>query len=352
LRARRGVAAGLGDESPTSHAAIGTSLGDAAYCLEALTMIVARSLSLLSPSQVDLRAEEVGRAAPVATRAKRSSQSSGAAVTSFAALVLLAVACGWLFRDRIAFTPKSGVGYALGVFGGTAMLVLSLYPVRKNLRFMRRWGALRHWFRLHMILGVVGPVLILFHCKFHLGALNSNAALFSMLVVATSGMVGRYIYTRISHGLYGARATLDELHAELDVSAHTLDEQLPPASRVAESLAAFAMRARAPRRTIVGRLARTAALPFQAMWVRRRMLRDLRADLDTQAEHNGWDDRRRRAHEAATCQLIGTYIAALVKDVQFSAYERLFSLWHALHVPLFVMLLLAGVMHVVAVHMY
>ena len=37
---------------------------------------------------------------------------------------------------------------------------------------------------------------------------------------------------------------------------------------------------------------------------------------------------------------------------EFQAYERLFSLWHALHLPLIFMLLVAAVVHIVAVHVY
>jgi hypothetical protein len=33
-------------------------------------------------------------------------------------------------------------------------------------------------------------------------------------------------------------------------------------------------------------------------------------------------------------------------------YEGLFSLWHVLHLPLFFMLLIAGITHVVAVNVY
>jgi hypothetical protein len=36
----------------------------------------------------------------------------------------------------------------------------------------------------------------------------------------------------------------------------------------------------------------------------------------------------------------------------FQAFERLFSLWHALHIPLIAMLLLAGIVHVIVVHLY
>jgi hypothetical protein len=110
-----------------------------------------------------------------------------------------------LWREHVPLTPESGLGYALGVCGGVTTLVLAMFAVRKRLRFMRRWGVLRHWFRVHMILGALAPVLVLFHCNFRLGAPNSNVALTSMLVVAASGVVGRFICTHISHGLYGAR---------------------------------------------------------------------------------------------------------------------------------------------------
>jgi hypothetical protein len=37
---------------------------------------------------------------------------------------------------------------------------------------------------------------------------------------------------------------------------------------------------------------------------------------------------------------------------EFAACERLFALWHVLHMPLFFMLVIAGLVHVVAVHVY
>jgi hypothetical protein len=37
---------------------------------------------------------------------------------------------------------------------------------------------------------------------------------------------------------------------------------------------------------------------------------------------------------------------------EFESYERLFSVWHALHLPLIFMLLLAASVHIVAVHVY
>jgi hypothetical protein len=282
--------------------------------------------------------------------ARASAKSSGTAV--FTAVIVVVVACGWLLRHRTPLTPESGLGYALGVAGGATILLLLSYSARKRLRFLGGWGLLSDVFHVHMVLGVFGPVLILFHCNFRLGAPNSNVALFSMLVVATSGVVGRYVYTRVSHGLYGARATFDELHQQLVGSAHALQEQLPPASRALQRLTSFSAHARASDPRMGVRLYRLAALPLLAVWVRRGALADLRGDFDDVAERQRWDARERVAHEDAIRAMIRGYIALVVKEAQFSAYERLFALWHALHVPLFVMLLLAGALHVVAVHMY
>jgi cell division protein FtsL len=40
------------------------------------------------------------------------------------------------------------------------------------------------------------------------------------------------------------------------------------------------------------------------------------------------------------------------KVAQFSAFERLFSLWHIIHVPFFCMMVISVLVHVLAVHMY
>src|SRR5205814_2919423 len=69
------------------------------------------------------------------------------------------------------------------------------------------------WFRFHMVLGIGGPLCILYHCNFSTGATNSNVALFSMLTVAGSGIIGRYIYAHIHNGLYGRKLEFGELRA-------------------------------------------------------------------------------------------------------------------------------------------
>ena len=45
-------------------------------------------------------------------------------------------------------------------------------------------------------------------------------------------------------------------------------------------------------------------------------------------------------------------LAASRRVAGFEGYERLFSLWHALHIPLIFMMIIAAVIHIVAVHVY
>src|ERR1700681_2435038 len=110
-------------------------------------------------------------------------------------------------------TPQRGLGYWLGITGGSMMLLLLLYSARKRLSWLRWLGGIPAWFEFHMVLGVVGPILVLFHANFSLGATNSNVALVSMLLVAGSGVIGRYIYTRLHARLEGHEDTLEQLKA-------------------------------------------------------------------------------------------------------------------------------------------
>ena len=104
------------------------------------------------------------------------------------------------------------------------------------------------------------------------------------------------------------------------------------------------------QRTFV--LARPIVGAFGAFMARRRLAQYVHREL--QVEAGGTSRQHGQANRLAG--VAGTYIdsrlAATRKVVEFSAFERLFSLWHALHMPLFIMMIVAGVVHVIAVHIY
>jgi hypothetical protein len=60
---------------------------------------------------------------------------------------------------------------------------------------------------------------------------------------------------------------------------------------------------------------------------------------------------RGRLTQAAQRYVEARLVAAR-RVAEFEASERLFAAWHVLHMPLFLMLVVVGVVHVFAVHMY
>lgn len=267
------------------------------------------------------------------------------AVFALCALAWFVARSGW-------YTPASDVGYYMGVVGGVMMLLLLFYPLRKHLRFMQRLGAMRHWFRLHMLLGIGGPLLILLHSTFRIGSLNAGVAMACMVLVAGSGIVGRFIYTRIHHGLYGRRASVQELQAQLGLCEGEVRSKFHFVPAVEERLTAFGSVAHSPATSAGGNVWRALTLGLRARHVRRQCRRDLKRILGAHAAQRGWPREKLRRRVESADEMVGTYLEAVRNAAHFGVYERLFSLWHVLHVPFVFMLAISGVVHVIAVHMY
>lgn len=253
---------------------------------------------------------------------------------------------GWATRDEQILTAESGLGYALGIAGGSMMLLLLLYPLRKKARFMRNLGPIKHWFRLHMTFGVLGPVCILYHCSFQLGSLNSNVALFCMVTVASSGLIGRYLYMNIHNGLYGSKANLAGLRRDADALRQDLAERVEFAPHLLQRLDAFEQR-------VLSRHGLANLLLGFSVWRERAALRrHIRTELLRHAEAGSLSRSELRALHRSLRRHVSARLESVRKIAGLGLYERLFSLWHLLHFPLFLMLVLAGVVHVFAVHIY
>ncbi len=254
-----------------------------------------------------------------------------------ALLVIATVALfGWYAMSQPGYTSGSRVGYNIGLAGAILMLILFLYPLRKHVRWLNAAGPLREWLSLHMLLGICGPLLILFHSRFQIDSMNAGIAMTSMLVVAGSGIVGRFIYTRIHHELRGRKLAAIELRAALAESLTRIEggKSLPAsARRILESYEAYAEHNPGG---IIARVLKFLLIGGRRMWTAGRIRRQL----------SGYPGGRR-----ITIQ-IENYINGLQRVAQFSIYERLFSLWHLLHIPLVALLILSAVFHVIAVHMY
>lgn len=270
----------------------------------------------------------------------------------FASTMLLLVYTGWHNRAESYLTAESGVGYALGIIGGSLMLLLLLYPLRKRVAFMRHLGPVKFWFRFHMLLGIIGPICILYHANFRLGAVNSNVALICMLIVAASGLIGRYLYRNIHHGLYGRKATLKELADDEIRLKDRLDaalESMPALRHRLQKLRAWEPR---PERGVFHELIRIMGFGLWTHWAHLALRLKVSRVLAVQGRARGWSARETKLKRREAGRYLNDFFTAVRRVARFSVFERLFSLWHLLHMPLFIMMAVTGVIHVIAVHMY
>lgn len=250
---------------------------------------------------------------------------------------------GWRTRDEYYFVAEEGLGYALGWVGLGMMLLLLLYSARKRWLWLGRAGGIQHWFHVHMALGLLGPTAILFHSNFSLGSLNANVALFCMLTVSLSGIVGRFIYTRIHLEYRGRVASFAELRAQASSEGGILAAAMGEGSEAAEILDAHRRWAFADR-SLPGRLGMMCTIGVRGRRARGRVMRAVRAA----ARRSGTS----RSDGRALRRAVKAQLRAIKRVAEYSVYERFFALWHALHLPFCVGLFAAAAVHVVAVHMY
>lgn len=261
------------------------------------------------------------------------------------------VFAAWLISRQRWFSAGSDTGYWLGVAGGVLMLLLFLYPLRKRVRWMSSIGRTQHWFIAHMVLGIGGPWLILVHSTFHARSLNAEVALNSMLVVAASGVIGRFLYVRVHRGLQGQRRTLEELHEALGVEEDAVASKLRFSDEARQLLSRFHAETSA---ALAGRVSTTSALAvsWRRFAIQHRVMKVVARDLTRYGQQHGWTARDVRDRTERARRWVKGYLAAAVAVAQFSTMDRLFSLWHVLHVPFVYIMVVTAIAHVVAVHMY
>jgi len=260
-------------------------------------------------------------------------------------LLILAVLVwlGFEVANGRYYKPGVGLGYNLGLVGGLMMLILLMYSFRKHVKFMQGLGKLKYWFRVHMILGVLGPVLVIFHTTFRLGSMNATIAFYCMVVVASSGLIGKFAYTRIHRGLYGSRSSLKEAREELAGSSGDVKSKLHFLPKVEKKITYFEYLALEKKRNF-----------FEGIW--------FFLTFDVRRMYIAWQCKRYiykkmgpdRMHDVAkeASKLVSQYLIQIQTVAQFKKFEQIFSAWHVLHIPLMYMMVATAIFHVIYVHMY
>jgi hypothetical protein len=249
------------------------------------------------------------------------------------------------------FATGTVASYWAGVAGAVIMGLLFLYSVRKHFKFMRGKGAMKWWFIAHMILGILGPMLILLHTDFHTHSLNGAWAYYSMIVVVSSGLTGRFLFRRANRGLHGGKTTLEAIQADARDEEAEAYTALAFAPTVEAELLAFEAKELAPC-TWYTCIRQVWLLPVKQQVVYYRCSKVLWQVLKDRQELNGWDNEALMLRYSVAQRLTMQYLNAVVKVAQFKAYTELFALWHVIHVPFLFTLVVSTIIHIYAVLVY
>ncbi len=253
-------------------------------------------------------------------------------------------------------------GYNLGLAGGLMMLTLLLYPLRKRWKLMDKVGPLPVWFRWHMVLGILGPLTIIFHSTYHVyipfihptGSINAAVAMYCMLLVSGSGTFGRFFYTKIHHGLYGRQTTVNELRSEMEQTGD-VKSLFNFAPSVEKALEEFRAKAEKYSKGTGYGFLNFIKVGFEASSLSRSLSKEVHQIMHAQARENNFNAQQLASMETMYKdyhEKIIVYLRAVRDAAQFRTYERLFSWWHIFHIPLVYMMVFSAIYHVYAVHAY
>jgi hypothetical protein len=229
------------------------------------------------------------------------------------------------------------VGQSAGIVALTLFLFLWLYPLRKRWRALAFTGALGRWLDLHIAAGLCLPLLSALHAGWRFDGLI-GLGFWAMFLVFLSGLVGRYLYTRIPRSRVGLELTmaevntrrkelLGEIETVTGLEANVLKQVLAtdPTPFVRQSLP------RTLLRLLTDDLAR-----WRAVWALRRHCRAAHAS----GKGPGPATLNRILKLARRQMALGQQLRML------EATHKVFRFWHVAHLPVAITALLAVLIHV------
>jgi len=239
--------------------------------------------------------------------------------------------------DHALLKPSGPLGLAFGIAGLALFLFMWLYPLRKKWRWLAFTGAVGQWLRIHVLAGLALPLLVAVHAGWRFEGLI-GLGYGAMFLVSLSGIVGRYLYTRIPRSVSGLELTIDE----------AANERRALITRIA---ATTGLDPAVVERSLIGDTRSYAGLdPFRTIgrmlgddWRRWRTTRLLARHWSRPRADGRTLDRRALAE---ALRLARREMALSQQARMLDTTRRLFGYWHVAHRPIAVTALLAVLVHV------
>lgn len=223
-------------------------------------------------------------------------------------------------------SPGRTLSLWLGWTGFSLMVVMNLYSVRKRFPSWT-FGKLGSWLNFHILCGLIGPTLILFHCNFKVGGLVS-ISFWSMVVSLASGIVGRYFYVNILSDRKTSLNRAERYWQKFLARAKKaqIAEEDPALARVRVHAVKYAGGSEGNKNLIL--------VLLETLWGDIRCLISPPPTLPQLAPE--------------TSYLLEAYAVSERRARNLDAFQRLMGYWHTFHKPFAVFMYLVAVIHIIA----
>jgi hypothetical protein len=219
-------------------------------------------------------------------------------------------------------------GHWLGVVG-TGLILLNLtFMLRRRLAAFRRFGPLRVWMDMHVVTGLFGPLIVLFHTAFLPQTTIAIIAAVALLVLVLTGIIGRFIYAMVPRTVAGAESGPAELAARIEEARQNIASRVPPDDALWGELDALARERRVPRTTFGSLLLLPHALG-STLWARLRIRR------------------LANAHPGVGLEELHDLVLVRRRLGTLTLYRQLLAWWRGLHRVAALVMIITMVIHVV-----
>jgi hypothetical protein len=238
-------------------------------------------------------------------------------------------------QDYQTMKPSGTYSHGLGILGALMIITgVSTYSTRKRVRALWQIGKLNRWLEFHIFNCLLGPVLIVYHSTFKVGGIAA-IAFWTMLSVAASGIVGRFLYALIPRNINGTELTLDEIERQLAEIRNAL-ASTPIGARLVELTDNVFSQISPPKN-----LTETVATLFRLHRTKARVLREVDGIVRT-----------RYIMMSTTRSLVlrtKERVSLIQKSIVLSQVERIFFYWHAIHLPFTIIMFITLAAHITVV---
>ena len=234
-------------------------------------------------------------------------------------------------EDYWVLKPGGERGHAFGIVGSAMMIAMLLYTARKRIPWMRRLGPTRLWLRFHIFCGIFGPLLVILHTSFKVQGLVA-LSFWSMIIVALSGFVGRYLYVQVPRKRSGDELTLNEVKEQNRGLTKRLSEEFHLSEAFQADLVKLSTRDIEIDHGLIRVFLR---LPWERLILRRNLKQVRRAMHDT--SNDVAEDLVEVLRQKVT----------LERRIRlWNELHRLFYYWHVFHKPFAVIMYLFMFIHI------